>query len=29
MDSSSVSRLLGFGKQEQLLYVTYLPPYLY
>ena len=29
MDSSSVSRLRGFGKQEQLLYVTYLPPYLY
>ncbi len=29
MDSSRVFRLLGFGKQEQLLYVTYLPPYLY
>jgi hypothetical protein len=29
MDSSSVSRPLGFGKQEQLLYVVYLPPYIY
>ena len=29
MDSSSVPRSLGFGGQERLLYVMYLPPYVY
>ena len=29
MDYTSVSRSLGFGGQERLLYVAYLPPYLY
>jgi hypothetical protein len=29
MDSIGVSRSLGFGGQERLLYVVYLPPYVY
>ena len=29
MDSSSVSRSLGLGDQERLLYAVYLPPYVY
>jgi hypothetical protein len=29
MDSSSVSRYLGFGGQDRLLYVAYSPPYIY
>ncbi len=29
MDYTSVSRSLGFGDQERLLYVVYLPPYVY
>ena len=29
MDCTSVSRSLSFGDQERLLYVTYLPPYIY
>ena len=29
MDSSSVSRYLGFGGQDRLLYVVYSPPYIY
>ena len=29
MDYTSVSRSLSFGDQERLLYVAYLPPYIY
>jgi hypothetical protein len=29
MDSTSVSRSLGFGDHERLLYVVYLPPHVY
>ncbi len=29
MDSSGVSRSLGFGGQDRLLYVAYLPPYVF